>query len=378
MKLGLADYSTQLLAVLAMLLMANDCAVAEDVAKIKLSSPQPYQVVQREEFEAATSHEHHVYGATLGHADVRVEGTLPEGITGEFEFRIVLLKDAYGTGAEWKPLAATRKDQSFEGLADPVAGGWYRLEVRCVNDDKTVAEGSVEPFGVGEVFVIAGQSYASGANDELLKVTEAQGRVSAYDWKAKKWQLANDPQPHSGDGGTIWPALGDLLVPMLRVPVGFVNVAVGGTSSKQWMPDGELHKNLVQVGKSVGSFRAVLWQQGESDVIEKTSTELYIKNMIKIRESAAAGWRFEPPWLLAKSTLHPTVYNDPQGEERIRTATQQLWKRPHFAQGPDTDLLSGENRGDINSKRHFTGIGQRRAALLWFVAIWNELDRKSR
>jgi len=352
--------------------------IAADVAKITLTSPQPYEVVQREGFEAATSHEHNVHGATLGFADIQVVGTLPDNVTGGLEFRIVTLKNAYGSASDWLRLDVTMNGQSFQGPVEINAGGWYRLEIRCVNDDKTAAEGAVEPIGVGEIFVIAGQSYASGANDELLKVTEPQGRVSAYDWKAKKWQPANDPQPHSSDGGTIWPALGDLLVPMLRVPVGFVNVAVGGTSTKQWMPDGDLHKNMVQAGKSVGPFRAVLWQQGESDVIEKTTTEVYIKNMIKIREAAAVGWRFEPPWLLAKSTLHPTVYNDPTGEERIRFAIQQLWKRPHFAQGPDTDLLSGENRGDMNSKRHFTGIGQRRAALLWFVAIWNELDRKSR
>ena len=244
---------------------------------------------------------------------------------------------------------------------------------------KTIKRGcgsrAVEPFGVGEVFLIAGQSYAAGANDELLRVTDPGQRVSAYDWKTKTWQVANDPQPHVGDGGTIWPALGDILVPMLRVPVGFVNVSVGGTSTRQWLPDGDLHKQMIAAGTSVESFRAVLWQQGESDVIEKTSTETYIKNVNKIREAAARAWRFEPTWLLAKSTLHPTVYKEREGEERIRSAIQQLWKRPHFAPGPDTDLLSGENRGDEKSRRHFTGIGQRRAAMLWFVAIWNELDK---
>jgi len=153
---------------------------------------------------------------------------------------------------------------------------------------------------------------------------------------------------------------------------------VGGTSTKQWMPGGELHKRLIAAGNDVGAFRAVLWQQGESDVIEKTPTDVYIKNMNRIRDAAARAWHFEPNWLLAKSTLHPTVYNDPQGEESIRMAIHQLWKRPHFAPGPDTDLLSGENRGDINSRRHFSPVGQRRAALLWFVAIWNEIEKQSR
>jgi hypothetical protein len=350
----------------------------DDVAKLTLISPTPYQVVQREGFESGTSHEHHMTGATLGYADVEVEGTRPESINGRWEFRVVTLAAAYGSGSEWSSMDVELEGESFRGLAEVNAGGWYRLDVRCQDGDKTVAEGFVEPFGVGEVFVVAGQSYAAGANDELLKVTEPQGRVAAYDWKEKKWQIANDPQPHVGDGGTIWPALGDILVPMLRVPVGFVNVAVGGTSSKQWLPDGELHKQLVAAGNGVGAFRAVLWQQGESDVIEKTPIETYVKNMTRIRESAARAWHFEPPWLLAKSTMHPTVYKDPEGEDRIRAAIQQLWKRPHFAPGPDTDLLSGENRGDANSRRHFSPIGQRRAAMLWFVAIWNQIETQSR
>ena len=356
---------------------------ADELPKLVLTSPTPYQVFQRESFEAATSHDHHKFGPTMGYTDVVVEGSLPEGIKGQLEFRVTLVKPDSGPerGRKWMPLNAEFDGQSFHGPAEVNAGGWYRLAVRCVEDGKTLAEGSVEPFGVGEVFIVAGQSYAAGANDELLKVNDEQGRVSAYDVKTKKWQLANDPQPNVGDGGTIWPALGDLLAPTLRVPVGFVNVAVGGTSTKQWMPEGDLHKQLVAAGHEIGTFRAVLWQQGESDVIEKTTTETYIKNMNRIRESAARVWRFEPTWLLAKSTLHPTVYNDAESaksEENIRNAIQQLWKRPHFAPGPDTDLLSGENRGDEKSRRHFSGIGQRRAALLWFVAVWNEIERQAR
>jgi hypothetical protein len=351
---------------------------ADDIAKLVLTSPQAFQVIQREGFEAGASHDHNVTGPALGYADIDVKGTKPEGVEGRWEFRVLLLQQAFGLKSDWQTLTVEEEGLAFKGPAEVVAGGWYRLEVRCVDGDKTLAAGFVEPFGVGEVFVVAGQSYAGGTNDELLKVNEPEGRVAAYDWQTKRWQLANDPQPHVGDGGTIWPALGDLLVPMLRVPVGFVNVSVGGTSTRQWSPDADLHKRLVAAGLETGSFRAVLWQQGESDVIEKTTIEVYIKNMTRIREAAAREWRFEPPWLLAKSTLHPTVYNDPLGEERIRSAIHQLWKRPHFAPGPDTDLLGGENRGDVSSRRHFSGIGQRRAALLWFVAIWNEVEKQPR
>ena len=371
-------FRCRLLSLFVILSLGSRLPAADTVTKLALTSPLPYQVIQREGFEPGQSHPHNPTGPELGYADIQVEGTRPEGFQGTFEFRVIALPGAFGESTDWIPLVVEDQAKSFTGPAEMIAGGWYRLEVRCLNNGVTVAAGGVEPIGVGEVFLVAGQSYAGGTNDEQLKVADPQGRVSAYDWKTNRWQIAHDPQPHVGDGGTIWPPLGDLLVPILRVPVGFVNVSVGGTSTRQWMPEGDLHKQMVAAGKVVGSFRAVLWQQGESDVIEKTTIEVYVKNMIRIREAAAREWKFEPTWLLAKSTLHPTVYNEPLAEERIRMAIGQLWKRPYFAPGPDTDLLGGENRGDANSRRHFSGIGQRRAALLWFVALWNELDKPSR
>ncbi len=348
-------------------------AVADE-QKVTLTSPVPNQVVQREGFNPVQAHEHAIGGPALGFAMVPVSGDLPATEGAVIEYRVVALPGAFGKGTEWSQLTGKHSGKIFSGLAKVPAGGWYRLEIRSVVKDKTVASGSVEPVGVGEVFVIAGQSYADGANDEMMKVEEPQGRVSSYSVAKKAWVIAHDPQPNSADGGTIWPPLGDLLVPLLRVPVGFVNVAVGGTSSRQWLPGEALYKKLADAGATVGRFRFVLWQQGESDVIESVNTETYVKNLTKIHDELAKHWGFEPKWLLAKSTLHPTVYNFPEREQSIRTAIDQLWKQRGFGPGPDTDILDGENRGGPKTRRHFSGIGQRRAALMWLTAIWPALN----
>jgi hypothetical protein len=105
----------------------------------------------------------------------------------------------------------------------------------------------------------------------------------------------------------------------------------------------------------------------------KNTTEGYVANIRTIRDTAAKAWGNSPPWLLAKSTHHPTVYNDPEGEGRIRAGIDELTKQPAFLAGPDTDTLTGDNRGDIKSRRHFTGIGQRRAAEMWLASIRQEL-----
>lgn len=366
----------EIVGLFAVLGMFSGRLIAADPVPLTVDHPKPYQVIQREGFNPQRASINEPEGPELGYADVPFRAARPEGVTGNWQFRLVTDQHAFGTSCDWQLFEVGDDPVQLKGLLEVPAGGWYRLEVRCVDGDETTASGMVAAIGVGEVFLVAGQSYAGGHNDEVLKVTDPSQAVSTYDWETKTWRIANDPPPHNGDGGSLWPALGDMLVPTLRVPVAFVNVSVGATSSTKWVPDGPLHQRLCQVGREMGLFRAVLWQQGESDVIEKTETDVYVRNLREIRDAASEVWRFEPPWLLAKSTLHPTVYRDPLGERRIRDAIDELWRVPGFRKGPDTDLLGGDNRGDAKSRRHFSAIGQKRAALLWYVSLWNLLQRE--
>lgn len=349
--------------------------------ELKINTPVPYQVIQRVGYVPGTAYEHNPGGPTLGYADVAISLTLSGAGIDRIEAR---LKDQIPPndgrlplpGEEWQKVEGNIQGDTFTGKLRVPAGGWYRLELRGMSADQPVALSNIEPFGVGEVFLIAGQSYAERANDERLTVQEPQGRVTLLDRATNTWRIAHDPE-ETPDRGTIWPPFGDYLVPILRVPVGFCNVAVGGTSSRQWLPGTDLYNGLIQGGSALGSFRAILWQQGESDVIERVTREQYVQNLKLIRESSAAVWKFEPPWLMAKSTLHPTVYNRPVEEGAIRSAIEDLWKMPGFGVGPDTDTLGGENRGGPMTRQHFTGLGQRRAALMWFVAAINEIERQA-
>jgi len=361
----------------------SNLATADD-QQIEISSPTPWQVVQRIGFDPKEAAKFELGNAAFGYARVKVHGTLPNEMpdNSRLQYRVVLTAKAQGQGKilDWTQVPSTALDlqkKSFHFSVIVGAGGWYRLELAVTADDIDYrAVGSVEPIGVGEVFVIAGQSYATNTNEERLQITDPQGRVSALNVANSTWATAHDPQPtpDGSDGGSIWPAVGNLLLQQLQVPIGFANVAVGGTSSQQWMPDGTLHPRLKQAGAILGRFRAVLWQQGESDVIAKTPGEKYIENLQAIRQSAVRSWGFEPVWLAAKSTHHPTVYNDREGEDRIRKATEQLWSLQGFGRGPDTDTLTGENRGDINSRRHFSAIGQRRAAAMWHEILAERLQ----
>ncbi len=340
--------------------------------KLKLTAPLPWQVIQRTGFEPAQAHDHAPGGPKLGQASLKIAGYWSDKAPARLQARAVLHEGCTGKAVGWTDLGDIAPDTDFEKALTLPAGGWYRLEVQALDKGgQAIAQASVEAVGCGEVFLISGQSYAAGDNDELLKIDDPLGRSVKYDWIEKRWTKADDPFPHVDTGGTIWPAFANLIQPLLRVPVGIANVAVGGTASRQWLPGEPLFERFTQGGLQLGRFRCVLWQQGESDVIENTPTETYVDRLKKIRSMLCDNWGFEPPWLLAKSTLHPTVYDKPEAENRIREAIDRLWKEPGFAPGPDTDILNGENRGGPKTRRHFSPTGQRRAGAMWFASVWN-------
>src|SRR4051794_5454924 len=113
----------------------------------------------------------------------------------------------------------------------PLTAGWYDLHVRGRSGQILVSRTVVPRVGVGEVFVVCGQS--NTANHGNTPQTPKEDRVSAL--TSTGWQQAKDPQPlATGGGGSPWPLLGDLLVQDLNVPVAFASCGYGGTTTQQW------------------------------------------------------------------------------------------------------------------------------------------------
>lgn len=334
----------------------------------KIESPLPYQVVQRDPATVRNDH--------AGSAHVAMRWADPDPVAA-YEWQVVALEDAFGKASTWASVKPTVSGDICRASITVPAGGWYRLELRRPGAVKLTA--TVEPIGVGEVFLIAGQSYAANCNDERLKVEEPRKRVACLDTKTDAWRVADDPQPGASEyrgGGTLWPAFGDGLVKQLKVPVGFANVAWQGTASAQWMPGQKLNKDMLGAAAKLGQFRAVLWQQGESDVIGRVSADTYVANITAIRAALAKETGDEFVWMPAKSTIHPNVYNNPKGEAVIRGAVDRLWQTEGFFPGPDTDTLTGDNRGGPSSCSHFSGKGQRNAAAMWVEAVKKLIEEK--
>ena len=355
--------------------LAATTKVSAESPQLQLSSPLDYQVIQR---------------ASKGQGTIPIVGRLSGGPSkGQVEARLVV----EGRPGNWRPVARLSSSEGFAGSLSAPSGGWYGLEVRAVSADGSLPETTVAVahVGVGEIFVVAGQSNSANHGEEKQQTTT--GLVANFD--GKKWQLANDPQPGaSGAGGSFLPPLGDTLAKQWGVPIGFVACGIGATSVREWLPkgarfpnpptlvsrvrsvpggewesDGRAFDNLVVRLQQIGlrGFRAVLWHQGESDANQTDATRtlpghLYREYLEKvIRESnRQIGW--DAPWFVAQVSYH--VPGD-EASPDIRAAQASLWRDGIALEGPDSDALKGTFRDSGGKGVHFSGPGLKEHAQRW-------------
>ena len=354
---------------------------------LRLSSPLDFQVVQR---------------SSRDEGRLTLSGSVAKPDTAAIMIQVRLL-GAPGRN-RWDDLATIPAGQTdFHGTWTVPSGGWYRLEARAFRvdgDPATAATATVEHVGVGEIFVIAGQSNAANHGEEHQKVTS--GKVVTFTGTA--WVPSHDPQPGaSGSGGSFVPPFGDALAERFRVPIGIVAVAVGATSVREWLPRGTrfpnpptLVGNVTQISPTAWEsrgllfdrltqrmaalgprgFRAVLWHQGESDANQKDPTRTlpgnrYRESMeILVRQSSRAiAWN--PPWFVAQASYHTP---DDPGSPDLRAAQKALWTSGVALEGPDTDALTGRFRDAAGQGVHFSGPGLKEHARLWAekVSAWLE------
>ncbi|MCK6572346.1 sialate O-acetylesterase [Myxococcota bacterium] len=319
---------------------------------LTLDAPTPRAVYQRRP-------------ANVGPVPVRGRLRAP-GAT-RLEARVVPFDGPPGAAPAFTPVAFEPGAQAFDAVFTAPAG-WHRLEVQALDGaGRVVGAGAVEPVGVGEVFVTAGQSNAANHGERPLAPTD--DRVSARGYEG--WRRATDPQPiATGTGGTPWPALGDLLATRFDVPVGLISVAWGGTSVAQWQP-GAADALYLRLAWALGvagpgGVRAVLWHQGESDAAAGTTAAAYAARLdALIRASRAdAGWAV--PWIVARVGFLPNLAPGAiaavvEGQQRV------IDTDPLTAEGPATDDLQGPAwRYD---QVHFTEAGLREHARRWAERI---------
>jgi len=344
-------------------------------APFVLDSPVDYQVFQRR---------------TWRQGEVWIRGHAPSD-TDSLQVRLKGQSLDGELPGEWTAIELDPRDGSFICTLRVPAGGWYTCSMRALHGDMLIGRMQVPHVGVGEVFIVAGQSNASNHGSERQQ--PVSGRVAAFD--GEKWRPANDPQPGgSGDGGSFIPAFGNAMAGRYNVPIGVASIGVGATSVREWLPKGERMVNQPTTGqhvKAVGPHeweatgelfdklmrrmaalgprgcRAILWHQGESDAGQarsgypadrQISGEQYTNFLTRLIRASrdSAGW--DVPWIVALATYH-NESDSADGE--FRAAQAAVWRQGLAIEGPDTDALGLEYREGV----HFNARGLRRHGELW-------------
>ncbi len=350
---------------------------------VSLSYPVNNSVIQR---------------STLNTATVTVAGQLNYsnlGVTVSYRFRPV-----GPTGIAGAPGAATNLSLAPNGMfyALPVINkGWYLCEI-LVNGVVYTAN----KFGVGDVFIIAGQSNAQGVKDPKYELPSGSGIpewvVGASEDKTCTRKLpesftnlfplntADDLKRHgplAPTGNSVWAygVLGKLISDANGgMPVAFFNAATAGSSVTEWKQgaDGVEAKHpytgaQVCLGHNGGSVvpkdyygqpytalktalnyygslfgvRAVLWHQGEADAdpnvnpIYKASSaaDYQTKLQAVIAKSRSDFAAPNLTWYICKATISKFGPLNPT----IRTGQSNTPSGSTILGGAETDYVNGSS-----------------------------------
>ena len=197
---------------------AAPAAAAEAGPRIAIFSPRTLQVVQR--------------GAD-GSADIRVRGRA-SGFDGAVQAR-------WGRRGAWTTVNPNRRGKFIVTLPAQPAGQ-ADLTVRSALYPEIFATRA--QVGVGDIYVVAGQSNASGRSPTLLTCADPSltAMVFGNDYR---WHALADPvdspvgqidvvSRDDAAGGSVWPLVAQDLMAAERAPVAFVPCARIGSGIRGW------------------------------------------------------------------------------------------------------------------------------------------------
>lgn len=322
------------------------------MSSITFISPKLYEVIQRN---------------NLNTGKINININIANNINNINKININTLSETQKIIFDWTDTEPKITNNNYNIKITMPAGGWYNIIISLIDSTNNTISTNNIICGIGEVFVITGQSNSVNFAENLL--TPKTNKVVSYS-DEKGWVLASDPQPGlpgSGDYGSFYPPFGDGLYYYYRVPIGFIASGIGGTSVIQWQPTTTFYSYLIARMKTYnGNFRAVLWIQGESDFgMEATKYANYLTNII---EQSNIDMNINIPWFVSN-----TSYINFMISESVRKGQQSLWNNIAL-QGPDTDTLIGSNRQDFGTGVHFSCKGQHNHAVIWLEKIIPWID----
>jgi hypothetical protein len=239
---------------------------------VTIDSPTAYQVFQRN---------------SSNQANIAVEGTYTGSPTGI---------EARWNESAW--VAMTAGGGIWNGTLNDQVGGQGTLEVRFTNDNTISA--SAAYVGVGDIFVIAGQSNAVGHLNNPQAYSHPTLKACRFGNDYEWGELLEPVDDNTGQidlvsfnnagPGAYWMLLATLYMADQNVPIAFVPCATDGIEILYWLPGVDhfdrttLYGSMAYRAQQTGA-RAVLMHHGERDALVGNSQDTYYTRLNTVADS---------------------------------------------------------------------------------------------
>lgn len=296
--------------------------------------------------------------------------------------------------------------QGFLSASLQAKTGWYKLTLLGFRRNTLTDSAIAARVGIGEVFLVAGNSNAMGLPDLGAKNTSEH--VISFNATNKILNIENitvapdepmqipafDPIRNknyifpSGETSWYWGELGDMLYQKMKTPVLFLNAAWAAANSenyrdaasgkdafniyvgKKW-PNRQPYSNIVNTLRYLNSWlgmRAVLWSHGENDAILNVTEDDYFNNIKTLIEKSRKESKQNAPWIIATNSAS-TMLEKPYAP--VVNAQRRLSKLKGF------NTYSGPNLDTIQIPRpahgHFENISGGLQGLTSAATAWNRV-----
>jgi sialate O-acetylesterase len=186
----------------------------------------------------------------------------------------------------WQASEDLGQDKWKITLRDVPTGGLYRIET-CLNEGNSrVFEWAmrgdiIHHVGVGDIYVIAGQSNSAGyGKDPIYDPPELGVHLLK---NSGNWDVASHPMNEStgtihevnretaNPGHSPYLSFAKQLKRELGYPIGLIQASLGGSPLSAWNPEenGVLYRSMINtINLQVGKVKGILWYQGCSDAAE--------------------------------------------------------------------------------------------------------------
>lgn len=239
-----------------------------------LSGPQDWQILQRDK---------------AGFAAIEITGTW-EAEEDYFFIQARLVDENLNMPVtaylDWQDAELDPAAKRFNIRLERVpTGGLYRVETRVKRpraaDSRALRGDCIHHLGVGDIYIVAGQSNASGTG----KGRATDGPMLGVHQFAndEQWKLAAHPLEDATNtlhpititrifhGHSPWLAFGKSLYHKTGVPIGLIPAALGGSPVSRWQKEGDLFANMADMlHKAGGKTAGIVWYQGETEVMQGT------------------------------------------------------------------------------------------------------------